>query len=262
MNSSRRQFLEKTMGCVGGLVLGGMLPAAAEDTFIPTHPEPGNGLPVINAGIGGNNTVDLLKRIEKDCLAHRPRLTILMAGTNDMNSVKHVPLADYEKNLSVIAGRITASGSHLLMMTILPAYEPYLLTRHPAAFYQPEGVVGRRRRQVNDTIRKVAQQYKAVLLDIEQRFMAVGKVGTGRDSLIRNEQNANITDGIHPTANGYRFMALAVYDCIVYNQLPTSSIVCFGDSITRGDGSNDKDSYPGYLNQLLTTANAVKKDDL
>ncbi len=244
-----------------GLVLGGRLPAAAEDTFVPFYQESDNGLPVINAGIGGNNTVDLLNRIEKDCLAHHPRLTILMAGTNDMNSVKHVPLADYEKNLSVIAERITEADSRLIMMTILPAYEPYLLTRHPAAFYQPEGVAGRRR-QVNDVVRKIASQHKAVLLDMEHRFAAVGKIGTGMDSLIRNEQNARITDGIHPTANGYRFMALAVYDCMVYNQLPTNSIVCFGDSITRGDGSQHKDSYPGYLNQLLTTASAVKKDNL
>ncbi|WP_114790941.1 SGNH/GDSL hydrolase family protein [Niabella yanshanensis] len=253
MKSSRRQFLEKGMGCVGGLVLGAALPGHATGSLVVRREAAGNPLRVINAGVGGNNTIDLLNRIDKDCLAHRPALTILMAGTNDMNSVKHVPLAAYEKNLSEIADRIAAAGSHLLMMTILPAYEPYLLTRHPASFYEPEGVTGRRR-QVNTVIRKVAGQHKAVLLDMEQRFMAIGKIGTGRDSLIRNEQNGNVTDGIHPTANGYRFIALAVYDCILYNQLPTSSIVCFGDSITRGDGSNHKDSYPGYLNQLLTTA--------
>lgn len=241
------------MGCVGGLVLGAALPAHAAGSLIIRREAAGQGLPAINAGIGGNNTVDLLNRIEKDCLSRSPRLTILMAGTNDMNSVKHVPLLSYEKNISEMARRIKAAGSRLIMMTILPAYEPYLLTRHPAAFYEPEGITGRRR-QVNDTIRKVASRHGAVLLDMEQRFIAVGKIGTGMESLIQNEQNARKTDGIHPTANGYRFMALAVYDCILYNQLPTNSIVCFGDSITRGDGSHDKDSYPGYLNQLLTTA--------
>jgi lysophospholipase L1-like esterase len=253
MKSSRRQFLEKGVGCVGGLVLGAALPARAAGSLIIRREVAGRGLPAINAGVGGNNTIDLLNRIEKDCLAHRPALTILMAGTNDMNSVKHVPLATYEKNLSAIAGRIIAAGSRLLMMTILPAYEPYLLTRHPASFYEPEGVAGRRS-QVNAVIRKIAGQHKAVLLDMEQRFLAIGKIGTGMDSLIQNEANAHKTDGIHPTANGYRFIALAVYDCILYNQLPTQSIVCFGDSITRGDGSDNKDSYPGYLNQLLTTA--------
>lgn len=255
MEQSRRQFLEKGVSCISALALAGVsaLPVKATSSARIRPMPAANTWPVINAGIGGNNTVDLLKRIEKDCLAHQPRLTILMAGTNDMNSVKHVPVTAYEKNLSEIAGRIIASGSQLLMMTILPAYEPYLLTRHPAAFYQPEGVSGRRK-QVNDIIKKVAGNHRSILLDMEQRFIAIGKIGTGMDSLIKNEQNAQKTDGIHPTSNGYRFMALAVYDCIRYHQLPTEQIVCFGDSITRGDGSNDKDSYPGYLNQLLTTA--------
>ncbi|WP_157273906.1 GDSL-type esterase/lipase family protein [Pedobacter sp. BAL39] len=205
---------------------------------------------VINAGIGGNNTVDLLKRIDKDCLMHDPALTILMVGTNDMNSVKHVPLEQYKTNLETLAKKIRKSGSKLLMMTILPAYEPYLLTRHPAAFYQPEGVTVRRS-QVNKVIREVAAKYKAALLDMELRFLAIGKVGTDQDSLIQNEANSNKTDGIHPTANGYRFIGLSVYDYIVDYQLPTSNIVCFGDSITHGDGSIDRNSYPAFLNKLL-----------
>ncbi|WP_018630973.1 SGNH/GDSL hydrolase family protein [Niabella aurantiaca] len=52
---------------------------------------------------------------------------------------------------------------------------------------------------------------------------------------------------------GNNTMALSVFDCIRCNGLPTEQIVCFGDSITRGDGSNDRESYPGYLNKLLTT---------
>ncbi|ULT41911.1 hypothetical protein KRR40_46400 [Niabella defluvii] len=111
MKSSRRQFLEKGMGCVGGLVLGAALPVHATRSLKTRREAAGQGLPAINAGVGGNNTIDLLNRIEKDCLAHRPALTILMAGTNDMNSVKHVPLAAYEENLSEMAGRIIAGAA-------------------------------------------------------------------------------------------------------------------------------------------------------
>ncbi|GAB3418306.1 SGNH/GDSL hydrolase family protein [Niabella aquatica] len=251
MNHSRRYFLEKGMVCVGGLTFGGCLSAIAsvpdKKNVVPVADQ----LPAINKGIGGNNTVDLLNRMDKDCLAYKPQLTILMVGTNDMNSVKHVPLDTYESNLSIIAGRIVKSGSRLLMMTILPMYEPYLLTRHPGSFYQPEGVA-ERRKQVNTVIKTVAGQYNAVFLDIGQRFDAIGNVGTDASSLIQNEANANKTDGIHPTANGYRFIALSVFDCIMYHSLPKEQIVCFGDSITKGDGSNDRNSYPGYLNKLLT----------
>ncbi len=104
---------------------------------------------LVNAGTGGNNTVNLLKRIDTDCLAHRPTLTLLMVGTNDMNHGKYVPLEKYRDNLSLLSEKIMASGSQLLLMTILPFYEPYLLLRHPAAFFQPEGAQ-LRRQQLNE----------------------------------------------------------------------------------------------------------------
>jgi lysophospholipase L1-like esterase len=205
---------------------------------------------VINAGIGGNNTVDLLQRIDKDCLYFNPDLTLLMVGTNDMNSVKYVPLDQYEKNLNELAVKLTKKGGKLLMMTILPAFAPHLLTRHPAAFYEPEGVEGRRK-QVNQVIRKVAAKHKAHFLNLEHCFLAIGKIGTDSDSLLQNEANSNKKDGIHPTANGYRFIALTVYDYLTAHNLAKGTIVCFGDSITKGDGSIDRDSYPAYLLKLF-----------
>lgn len=207
---------------------------------------------VINAGVGGNNTADLLKRIDKDCLAHKPELTVLMAGTNDMNSRKYIPLEQYRKNMAVLIEKIQASKSQVLLMTILPFYEPYLLTRHDPAHYGTDGPA-KRRAALNDTIRSLAAEYKTSLLELGELFEKVGKVGLDKDSLIQNEANSQKTDGIHPTPNGYRFIGLAVYEHIRLQKLPQGRIVCFGDSITAGDGSANKESYPGYLNKLLTS---------
>lgn len=203
---------------------------------------------IINSGIGGNNTVDLLSRIEKDCFAHYPKLTIVMIGTNDMNSVKYVPLEQYQKNLNEIIKGIKEKGSKILLMTILPVYEPYLLTRHPVAFYEPEGPSGRRA-EMNDVIRRIADTNNVHLLDVGRRFEIIGNIGTDKDSLIKNEANSNKTDGIHPTSTGYRFIALSVYDYIIDHKLPQNKIVCFGDSITYGNGLMD--SYTWYLKKLL-----------
>lgn len=213
----------------------------------------GSSYVVINAGVGGNNTADLLNRMELDCLRQQPELTILMVGTNDMNSVKHIPINEYERNLDTLVKKIKSKGSKVLLMTILPVYEAHLLTRHPAQFYQPEGVTGRRM-QVNNVIRKIAEQQKIHFLDLGHRFSAIGKIGTDKDSLIQNIANSNKMDGIHPTANGYRFIALSVYDYIIDHRLPKRAIVCFGDSITKGDGTIDRDSYPAYLIKLLTAS--------
>ncbi|MBS0026689.1 GDSL-type esterase/lipase family protein [Chitinophaga sp. 22321] len=205
---------------------------------------------IINAGIGGNNTADLLARMDKDCLSHQPDLTILKIGTNDMNSLKHIPLPQYEKNLREIVSRLVAIKSRVLLMTILPVYEPYLHTRHPVAFYAPEGHAERKRR-VNEVIRSVAADYRQELLDMHFIFQQVGDIGEGEESLIQNVVNSKKTDGVHPTPAGYRTMAVALFEYIRLKQLPVNRVVCFGDSITFGDGGTDGKSYPAYLKKLL-----------
>ena len=42
-----------------------------------------NEVEVINAGVGGNSSANLLKRVHEDVIAKQPDLVILMVGTND-----------------------------------------------------------------------------------------------------------------------------------------------------------------------------------
>lgn len=206
---------------------------------------------VINAGIGGNNSQDLLDRIQKDCLAHQPDITVLMVGTNDMNTRKHIPLPQYTANLDNLSQQIRKSGSALILMTILPVYEPYLFTRHDRAFYGAEGHAARKEK-VNVAIREVASKHQAALIDLHHIYMAIGHVGTEASSWLQNEKNSGNTDGVHPTPDGYRAIGLTVYGKLQNYDLKGKTIVCFGDSITAGDGSIDGNSYPAYLNQLLS----------
>ncbi len=251
MSTSRKHFIQRSILAGLGLAGGSRLLAAPSplksSSWLATATTP----VVINTGIAGNTTTNLIKRIDTDCLAHKPELVIMMVGTNDMANGKHVAPDKYKSNLLWLAEKIQDSGARLLMMTILPFYEPYLLTRHPAEFFQPEGAEGRRK-QVNQIIQDVATARKADLLDLGSIFEKVGKVGLDPESLIRNEANSGKTDGVHPTRDGYRFLALAVSQYVQYHQLPTGKIVCFGDSITKGDGSIDKESYPAYLAKLLS----------
>jgi lysophospholipase L1-like esterase len=205
---------------------------------------------VINAGIGGDNTVDLLARIEKDCLERLPGLTVLKIGTNDMNSRKYVPLRDYENNLKTIVRKIIGVKSALVLMNLLPVYEPYLFNRHKPEFYLPEGHRGRLD-EMNECIGKLATEFRLSVIDLHHLFAKAGNVGLEATSWIKNEANSNTSDGLHPTPEGYRMIAVAVYQHIHFNKLITGKIVCLGDSITRGDGSLDKESYPAWLKKLL-----------
>ncbi|MFT4205263.1 MAG: SGNH/GDSL hydrolase family protein [Chitinophagaceae bacterium] len=205
---------------------------------------------VINSGIAGNTTKNLLLRLHKDCLAYKPDLTILMIGTNDMVKGKSLTLEQYKKNLTALVDTIQQAGSKVLLMTILPFYEPYLLSRHSSESFQPEGPKGKRI-EINKIIEQIAHDKNTYLLDVGNVFENIGQVGEDANSLIRNQQNSGHTDGVHPTATGYRFLALAVSMFVIDHNLSAHTIVCFGDSITKGDGSVDKVSYPAYLKTLL-----------
>jgi len=205
---------------------------------------------IINAGIGGNNTADLLARIDQDCLSHKPDFTILMIGTNDMNSKKYIPLPEYEKNLRKIIGMILEVKSQIMLMTILPVYEPHLYTRHEKSFYGKEGHKGRKEK-VNEVIKKAADDYKLHFLDMHRVFDKVGNISEESSSLLQNTLNSQKTDGVHPTSDGYRTMAVAIYEALIRTKVPYNKLVCFGDSITNGGGGVEGKSYPGYLKKLL-----------
>jgi lysophospholipase L1-like esterase len=229
-------------------ILGSLLMLSSPELFAREYKAE---VKVINAGIGGNNTIDLLKRLETDCLSHHPDLVIIMVGTNDaLNSFKSVSDKDYEANLNSLVKKINQAGSKVLLLTIPPIYEPYLLLRHPASFYGTEGPTVKRNK-INEIIKSVSTTNHTYFLDTGGFIDKIGKVGVDKDSLIRNVLNSNNKDGVHPTATGYRFIALSIFNFISSQKQVFRSIVCYGDSITFGDGSIDKESYPSYLKKLL-----------
>lgn len=237
----RRQFIQTSLGVTA---LG------TAPNFSKAEVKGDGRITVINAGVGGNNTADVLARLAKDCLSHKPGLTVLMLGTNDMNSRKFIPQDVFVQNLTQIVQSIVATGSKIVLMNLLPVYEPYLLSRHDPDFYKPEGHRSRLI-SMNAAIHHVAREHDLSFLDLYSVFEKAGNIGLDKTSLIKNEANSNSTDGLHPTAEGYRMIGVLVYQHIVQSKLVADKIVCLGDSITRGDGSVDKDSYPAWLKKLL-----------
>ncbi len=98
-----------------------------------------------------------------ECVQHG--VPFVLAGSLRDDGPLPDTITDMNAAQDAYAEQIQGAGSKLLMMTILPFYEPYLLSRHPAEFFQPEGPSGRRK-AVNDTIRSVAAAQKAYFFDI------------------------------------------------------------------------------------------------
>ena len=65
------------------------------------------GVKVVNRGIGGDTTPNLVYRLEEDVLSLHPRALVILIGTNDLG--EHTPPAQIADNLRVLHDRIRSS---------------------------------------------------------------------------------------------------------------------------------------------------------
>lgn len=210
---------------------------------------------VYNAGINGNNSDDLLARIDRDVLQRAPGIVILMIGTNDMlNTRNMLTLQRYEKNYRQMLIQLKQKAT-VIVMTIPPVYSPYIIRRKPELNFKDTGPQDRVD-SANAIIKRLSSENKCVLLDLHRVLLACGGSGEEKNSIFQNEANSGTADGVHPTANGYRVIATAVYAIITALKIPVNKIVCFGDSITfgynvKGGGTTEGECYPALLQKML-----------
>jgi lysophospholipase L1-like esterase len=66
------------------------------------------GVPVVNRGIGGDTTPNLIYRLQEDVLSLHPRALVVLIGTNDLG--EHTSPAQIASNLRVLHQRIRAAA--------------------------------------------------------------------------------------------------------------------------------------------------------
>lgn len=135
-------------------------------------------LPVINAGVDGDTTADALARIERDVLAHNPRIVIVEFGGNDF--MKRKPKEETVRNVEQIVETIVSHGAMVMLLHLRtsPLRDPY----------------------VRD-FRRIAETRGALLIE---NFMS-GMLG-----------DAGLTvDGIHPNAEGHALIAERVGEKLI-----------------------------------------------
>ncbi|WP_205500064.1 SGNH/GDSL hydrolase family protein [Rufibacter psychrotolerans] len=216
---------------------------------------------VLNKGIGGNNTHDLLRRLQKDVLAEKPDLVILMVGTNDMlNSQKLVPYAQFQENYQAILGQLKAQNIRVMVMAPPPVDTGYVLSRHDRRAFTED--LNAKLDSAGGIVRALAAEHRLPFLDLNERFKAWGSPSREAHSLIINQANMGKEDGIHPTKEGYARIGQEVYRYLKKKRLlkKNQKIVCFGDSMTYGSymdgaGTAHGDTYPAVLQRLLQKKN-------
>lgn len=213
---------------------------------------------VINAGINGNNSRQLLARLESAVIARQPELVVIGGGTNDaINSRNSVELNVYRTNIRTMVERCQTAGIDVVLLTAIPCVDSYVLQRHPASFFNGQTPSARVQEYV-ESLQKIGRELGVPVINLYQLYVEKGEIGERGSSWIQNEANSGTKDGVHPTAVGYGVIAEAVYQSLAKRQATPVRIICFGDSITFGAGAKTKnvdDSYPAQLNALFNAEN-------
>lgn len=204
---------------------------------------------VINAGVGGNRSSQLLSRFERDVLARKPTVVVLMVGTNDrLNSGGFVDAKTYRKNVETLVDRIRNGGAKILLVTPPPCIPELLFTRHDPQKFSDQSP-NERMAEVRTILIDISKRQNVTLVDFHQHLIENGIADSSKGSMIRNVANSGVKDGVHLTPQGYELLAELIAEKLRSAELPTSRVVCFGDSLTKGATTAN---YPGYLKAILS----------
>jgi lysophospholipase L1-like esterase len=153
--------------------------------------------PYVNRGIGGQTTAQMLVRFRPDVIALRPRVVVILAGTNDVaGNAGDATAEGIQDNLASMAELAKAHGIRVVLASLLPVSDdkkdasglPLIRTRQ-----RPTETL----KALNRWLSGYAATNKHVYLDY---FSAMADA----NGLLRSELN---DDGLHPNARGYVVMA-------------------------------------------------------
>jgi lysophospholipase L1-like esterase len=143
---------------------------------------------LINRGISGQTTPQMLVRFRADVIALRPQAVHILAGTNDVaGNTGPIRAQDFKDNIMSMADLARANGIHVIIGSIPPA----------AAFnWRPQLDPVPRIRELNSWLRDYAAKRGFDYIDYYSHL--VGAAGELEPALGN--------DGVHPNRAGYRVM--------------------------------------------------------
>ena len=159
---------------------------------------------VINKGVNGETTDQLLVRAEEDVFRHEPAALFIMSGTNDFIFETCSP-REAADNMEALAAAAESRG-------ILPVFLTPLLTDAPMASRKWMAGMGTDYEAVNDEIRELAdllRQSGRPFIDTLTAYREYHQEILDRDEAYH--------DGVHPTIAGHEYLARIIADWIRQN---------------------------------------------
>jgi lysophospholipase L1-like esterase len=159
------------------------------DAWAKSFPVMFPGKPYVGRGISGQTTPQMLVRFRQDVVALRPKVVVILAGTNDIaGNTGPSSIQMIADNLAGMTEIAKANGIRVVLSSVLPVYDyPWKPGLQPA----PKIIA------LNEWMKRYAASAGAVYLDYHSAMK------DARDGL----PTELATDGVHPTEAGYRIMA-------------------------------------------------------
>jgi len=149
------------------------------------------GKPYINRGISGQTTPQMLIRFRPDVIALKPKVVVILAGTNDIaGNTGPMTLEMIENNYASMAELARANGVKVVFSSVLPVHD-YGKTKMSER-RSPESIL-----KLNEWLKSYCKTNGHIYLDYFTRMLD--------DKGLLKAELAN--DGLHPNAEGYKTMA-------------------------------------------------------
>ena len=151
------------------------------------------GVSVINRGISGNRTWDLLERWDKDCIDINPDYFSLLIGVNDTwrryDSGMITTAEEYETNMRTLLDRVVKETiAKIILLNIF-----LLDVTSDKAYMRPDLF------EKQEVISRLIKEYDVTYIDIQKKFDEMVANGTPMTDLSE--------DGVHPTDFGHSVIA-------------------------------------------------------
>ena len=156
-----------------------------------------SGKPYVNRGISGQTTPQMLIRFRPDVIALKPRVVVILAGTNDLaGNTGPMKLEDIEGNLTSMFELARANGIRVVAASVMPVSD-YGKTRDGKPQTQTTRRPPEQIKALNEWIKKYAAANDVTYLDY---FSAM----VDAKGFLKEELS---NDGLHPNDKGYVVMA-------------------------------------------------------
>jgi lysophospholipase L1-like esterase len=169
------------------------------------------GVEVVNAGTGGNTSANGLKRIDKALAQHKPRVLVILFGTNDARvdaPAVYVDVKTYVSNLTQMIESGTHSGAQVVLCTPPPIDETGFFKRHDQAKFDAVGGVEKLYASYRAAVVRLGKDHQVPVVDLGAR--------------LKDDLSWLSDDGVHPTPKGYEAIAQLVAEQVALLLKPHS----------------------------------------